>query len=198
MKEPRSVGVCVRDGRGRPVPWINVWSAEMPEARWTVEWDGHVQSRGLFTAGGRGEGTPDFTRQAPQRQRASMAARLCQVCGMAAGESAVLVMSGRISAREVEVDGLGPRVVLTEPWLCEPCGAFAVAVCPGLIRRRRDQDLYVVRPVNPTLVVSRGWVEGPLEAETKAEPTAMWAKLAAERFVDMRGRPIKVRGTVAG
>jgi hypothetical protein len=57
---------------------------------------------------------------------------------------------------------------------------LAVSRCPALIRRRRDENLHTVRVTSPRdveLVVSRGWVDGPLEVETRRVMPAMWVKL---------------------
>lgn len=71
--------------------------------------------------------------------------------------------------------------MVTEPWLDRRCAEFALNVCPALIRRTREERLTLV-PITSKrqvqLVVSTGWVEGPLEAESRQVQPAMWAKLA--------------------
>lgn len=56
---------------------------------------------------------------------------------------------------------------------------FALKYCPALIRATRDQDLatYQVQRRYVTMISSAGWVEGPLEAESKRVQPAMWVKL---------------------
>jgi hypothetical protein len=73
-----------------------------------------------------------------------------------------------------------PRVAIFEPWLDERCAEIAISWCPALIRRTREEQL-TVHPIKSRkevrLLASNGWVEGPLEAETKANPVVMWCKL---------------------
>jgi hypothetical protein len=85
----------------------------------------------------------------------------------------------RISTSTVDLDGR-PVCVVTEPWLDERCAHLAITMCPALIRRTRDDELRLVqvRQREVQMVVSTGWVEGPLEAETRADPPAMWVKAA--------------------
>ncbi|HKS46741.1 MAG TPA: hypothetical protein VJT49_16840 [Amycolatopsis sp.] len=84
-----------------------------------------------------------------------------------------------VSVQTVNLEGR--RVpVITEPWLCPDCAAFASTTCPALIRRGRDEDLRlvaVIKPADCRIVLSSGWIEGRYEATTKANPVVMWAKI---------------------
>jgi hypothetical protein len=98
------------------------------------------------------------------------------------------VVSG-ISTETIELPGLGHgSTVVIEPWLDERCGRFAVEKCPALIRRHSREDLKLVPirgPEDVVLIMSKGWVEGPFEESTKAEPVGMWSK-AVLRNVELR------------
>lgn len=168
----------LRDEHGRPVPYINIWSGEMPETEWVMRYDPVVQAIAVQAPAGRqGQGEPNFTKQEPKRQRRCAARRLCQVCAQPAGPAALLAL-GSLSCSSVEVEELGTCTVVSEPWLCPPCAQFALAVCPGLIRRQRDEDLVLVRPRRTATIVSRAWIEGPLARESKRVQPVLWAKLA--------------------
>lgn len=165
-----------RDRRGLPVPYINLWG-EQTEDNTRIAFDLHVDRDAMFIDDA--EDGPNFLKQSPQRQRECMTMGLCQVCGRPVPWSRRnLVVSG-ISVDFVTVQGR-QRAVLTEPWLDDRCAEIATKWCPGLIRRQHRDDLTVV-PVRSQreaqLVISSGWIEGPLEAETKATPVAMWVKV---------------------
>jgi hypothetical protein len=67
------------------------------------------------------------------------------------------------------------------PWLDDRCAEIATKWCPALIRRRREEQLTVVRVRSQReaqMVVSKGWIDGPLEEETRRDPAAMWVKVA--------------------
>lgn len=178
MNVPPWLGHLRTDRRGIPVPFINLWGDDTDTSRLTVAHDPHVGMRAVFYDD-TGQAVPDFTQQHMARQRQCMVAGLCQVCGRPVPWRRRFLVVADLSAETVEVGGR--RVpVLVEPWLDGQCARFALEKCPALIRRRHDEALTLVAvdaPSRVSLVVSTGWVDGPLEAETRARPVAMWVKL---------------------
>ena len=164
------------DRRGVPVPFVNLWGVE-DTAHLTVRYDHHVQDRAVFLDDA-DQDVPDFTRQNMQRQREAMASGLCQVCGRPVPWSRRHLVIADMTVERVELYGRMVPVI-HEPWLDKRCATFALRHCPALIRRTRDEALTLV-PVTSRrqvrLVVSHGWVDGHLEAETRARPVAMWVK----------------------
>lgn len=167
----------LRQDRGRPVPYVNRWGPE-DAGRIRIAIDPHVSGMpALFDDDG-DEQAPDFTAQNFQRQRECMTQGLCQVCGRSVPWSRRFAVLSVMSTDRIDVHGYGSCVALTEPWLDEECARFALDVCPALIRRRRDESLILVRVERShvRMSVSLGYVDGPLEQESKAVMPAMWAK----------------------
>lgn len=178
MKAPAHLAHLRTDRAGRPVPYINVIGEHDVEERFSIRHDRAVGHIGLFYADDF-TGEPNFLRQSPQRQRECMVRGLCQVCARPVPWPGRQLVVSSVSVETI--DGpRGPVAVVTEPWLCPPCAAFATQVCPTLIRRRHGDDLTVV-PVTGLehceLVLSKGWVEGRYEAATRKHPVAMWVKV---------------------
>jgi hypothetical protein len=126
------------------------------------------------------ETMPDFTAQNMGRQRRCMVAGLCQVCARPVPWSRRNLVIAPNSVEQVTVGGRLVPVVF-EPWLDDRCAEIATKWCPALIRRRREEQLAVVQVRSQReaqMVVSRGWIDGPLEAETRGDPVAMWVKVA--------------------
>jgi hypothetical protein len=185
--EPLAFRHCLRDKHGRPVPYINIWSGEMPEETWRITHDTALNMPGIAVpVAKRGIGEPDFTRQAPDRQRECMLRQWCQICTTPRAEW--LVVSNSVGTRTITYKG-AHRLVLTEPWMCKPCADFAIATCPALIRRRHDDDLMLCRPIRFQFGFSQGWIEGPLEAQSQREMPAMWGELHVSEALDEKGRP---------
>lgn len=178
MRIPERLRHLRTDNRGRPVPYINRWGAE-DAARLSIAIDPNVYDLPALFDDDSAELVPDFTAQNMQRQRECVARGLCQVCGRFIPWSRRYLVISSISVDQIDVDGR-PAVALTEPWLDQICGTFALEKCPGLIRRRRSDDLKLL-PITSqrqvSLTVSRGWVEGPIEEESKRLQPAMWAKV---------------------
>lgn len=166
------------DRRGLPVPFVNRWGKQEKTELLSIRWDRTVDMAAVFYDDN-GETEPDFNHQNMQRQRQCMAEGLCQVCGRPVPFSRrTLVLSG-ISTEQIQLGGRGALVV-TEPWLCRRCAMFATTYCPALIRRRHDEDLQIISVTTRRqfeLTVSRGWVDGPLEAESRRVQPAMWTKV---------------------
>lgn len=182
-----------RDRRGLPVPYVNRWGAAESDRAY-VAYDRWVGSRAAFLDDS-GQETPDFTAQDMGRQRHCMAAGLCQVCGRPVPWSRRNLVITVSSVTWVPLGGRQVPVV-SEPWLDDRCVEIATRWCPALIRRRHDETLTVL-PVQSErevqLVVSTGWVEGHLEAETRAAPVAIWVKVALLRHHIKRGVDVEVR-----
>ena len=178
VKVPAFLAHLGTDGKGRPVPYVNVWGDAERVDRWTVRHDRVIHGRAMFYADTPSEG-PNFFKQSPQRQRECMVRGLCQVCGrFVPWPDRVLVVSS-VSTGRVDVGGYG-MVVVSEPWLDPGCADVALNVCPALIRRRSVADLTLasVRSQRECeLVVSTGWVDGPFEYVTRTWPAAMWVKV---------------------
>lgn len=170
------LGHLRRDRRGLPVPYINLWG-EQSTTNSTVRYDRYVHGDALFVAD---EGdTPNFLKQSPQRQRECMVAGLCQVCHRPVPWSRRNLVVSDVSVEVIKFQGRELEVV-TEPWLDDRCAYIATALCPALIRRTREDRMALVRVTSQRDVVavtSTGWIEGPLEEQTRANPVHMWTKL---------------------
>jgi hypothetical protein len=180
----------LRRDHGLPVPYVNVWGSHEAPERWSIRFDRTARDVCAFLADDRSEG-PDFTRQSPQRQREVMIRRLCQVCARRLEVDELHLVLSPVSMQTAAVPELGGRVPLvSEPWLCAECANFAVRVCPALIRRRRDEELTVLpmAGVAHSLVLSRGWIDGPHAAATKAHPVGMFVKIAIPALTLAAGR----------
>jgi hypothetical protein len=167
------------DRRGIPVPYVNLWGEEDP-ARLRIAHDPHVGRPGVFLDDA-DQTVPDFTRQHMGRQRECMAAGLCQVCGRPVPWSRRFLVVAPMSTERIELGGRKDVPVVYEPWLDERCAQFATTRCPALIRRREDEDFHLVPATSRrqvVLVVSTGWLEGPLEAQSRRVKPAMWVKAA--------------------
>jgi hypothetical protein len=185
--EPLSFRHCLRDSQGRAVPYVNIWSGELPEETWRMTYDTGLKMLGIaMPVAKRGVGEPDFTRQAPDRQRECMIRRRCQICHVGT-QCEWLVVSNSVGSRTIMYEGK-KTLVLTEPWMCKPCADYAISTCPALIRRRRDDDLILCKPIRYRLGYSQGWVEGPLQERSQREMPAMWAEVHVTEAVDEKGR----------
>lgn len=170
------------DRRGLPVPYINQWGPHEPDgALFSIRPDPNIGGVDALFYDDSGFDVPDFTRQNMQRQRECVSNGLCQVCGdPLAWAERFLVIAGGISTETIDLHGERVQVI-KEPWLCGYCVEAAVTTCPALIRRKRSDDLHVVPIIDPrqvTLIGSKGWIEGPLEAESRRIQPYMWAKIA--------------------
>lgn len=175
---PEWMGHLRTDRRGLPVPYVNLWGPE-DMARVRIAYDQHTDSQAVFLDDSDQE-VPDFTRQHMGRQRECMVIGLCQVCrGFVPWSRRFLVVSD-MSVQPVNVPQLGDVVAIHEPWLCQRCARFAIDVCPALIRRSREDELRLIpitSQMDVRMIVSRGWIEGPLEEESKRVMPAMWCKI---------------------
>jgi hypothetical protein len=172
------------DRRGLPVPYVNRWGLDEDDDLLTINYDENVRRLAVFYDDSQ-EPVPNFTAQNMQRQRECVMQGLCQVCRRPVPYSRRCVVISSISVETVNVAGQD-RAVIFEPWLCTRCALFAVDRCPALIRRKETEDLTVFpirRPSDFQVTVSLGWVEGPLEAQSRETPPAMWAKIILDPSV---------------
>lgn len=164
---------------GLPIPTIASWSSEYPEQEWRWRYDHHVQRQAWFSIGEAGVGTPVLGRMNPQRQRRSASTLRCQVCDAALEAGRAWLAVGPGTRETVTVEGrVGTANVVYEPWLCAPCARYAVAVCPGLVGRRRTESLVLHRPRTHLLIMSTAYMDGPLAEEAKKVLPALWVKIA--------------------
>lgn len=177
MDVPAFLSHLRRDRRGLPVPYINVWGPGEDVSRFSIRYDRHVQRDGVYLSD-LGD-VPDFTRQSPQRQRECAIEGLCQVCARAVPWSRRFLVLADMAVQRITLGRQQPQV-FTEPWLDERCGTFAVQHCPALIRRLRGERLQLVAVTSQRqarIVTSIGWVDGPLEEQSRRNPPAMWCKI---------------------
>jgi hypothetical protein len=182
-----------RDRRGLPVPYINLWGVESPD-RLSVQYDPHVPGPGVYFDD-TGQDVPDFTAQNMQRQRECMVDGLCQVCARHVPWSRRYLVVAELSVQRIDLYGKS-TIVVTEPWLDERCAQYALETCPALIRRRRDEKLWLVpirSKLEVVLIVSTGYIDGPDEELSKRLRPAIWVKAALPGKL----RPAAVRGAVA-
>lgn len=166
-----------RDRRGLPVPYVNLWG-EQTEDTMYVQHDPNVGRAAVYVREDPGA-LPNFLKQCWQRQRECMVRGLCQVCGRFVPWSRRNVVIAAVSVDFITVGGK-KRAAVFEPWLDDRCAHIALNWCPALIRRTRDEGLTLVPVRSPRegqLVVSSGWIDGPFEEQTKANPVAMLVKL---------------------
>lgn len=166
------------DRRGIPVPYVNAWGPEDPH-RVTVANDPWCRAEAVFHDD-TNQDAPDFTRQHMGRQRECVVRGLCQVCARPIPWSRRYLVVAALSVEQITLQGR-PVMVVTEPWLDGRCAQFALNRCPALIRRTRDEQLQLVHvgsKLDVRIVLSTGYLDGPLEAYTRAHPVVMWAKIA--------------------
>lgn len=141
-----------RDPRtGWPVPHVNAWTSETDETAVTLgAWHGYPA---FCAPESPGTGAADFTRQHMNRQRDIAGAGECQVCRTL--RAPLLIVAPGISGAVAEVSGT-VMALFSEPFICHRCATFALEHCPGLIRRRRDEQLQVIEPAEHYLIPSIG------------------------------------------
>lgn len=182
MKIPNWLAHLRTDRHGLPVPYVNLWGEE-DQARIQMRFDRHTKSQGLFLYDADQE-VPDFTRQNMGRQRECMVDGLCQVCHRFLPWSRRFLVVSEVSVRLITLPKVGEVAAIHEPWLCQRCAMFAIDKCPALIRRNHLDELQLIpitSKMDVSMVVSRGWIEGPLEEETKRVQPAMWCKILLTR-----------------
>ena len=128
--------------KGHPVPWVTRWSGEinMDKAAISLGRDGLLvryeegpenrEVSGVLwkREGISRRGEPDFSQVNTYRQRASVAKRLCQVCGDRIPDGLIrwLLVPELLTTLD---DG---RTITTSPPTCEGCVPLALELCPAL------------------------------------------------------------------
>jgi hypothetical protein len=189
---PERFAALRRTEGGLPVPHVAAWSSEHIER---LDRDPYLARLGcsvpaVFSAGSAGEGRAVLGEMEPARQRRSVIDRRCQVCDVELGDRhrpnppwrrPLWLADIRVHGRDDEgvvgndIGGqtirVGRRVVplIFEPWCCEDCLAYAIRVCPGLIKRTADGTahrpplrLLRVRNAQPVAVRGRVGGDGPM------------------------------------
>lgn len=167
---------------GLPIPNIAAWEGDYPEtAGWTWRHDPHVQRMAWFPPDDtQGVGKPVLGRMHPGRQRRSAMTLRCQVCDtqLETGQG-WLVIAPNATLQTVTVEGReGKALVVHEPWLCPLCVRYSIQVCPGLVGRRRVDQLMLHRPRTYLNIMSTAYMDGPRAEEAKRVLPALWVKIA--------------------
>lgn len=162
---PPRIAALPRTKSGLPVPYVAQWEGE---ERLRVAFDPHVRAEALFSSPRRDGGDATLGLMEVSRQREVVSRGLCQVC------------RARLDPRDRFVAGLFEPTrdrgqLIREPWCCTACLAFALRVCPGLLRARRDANLTVIRMSKWVTVLAETDVaglvgEGSLDADATERP----------------------------
>jgi hypothetical protein len=142
---PRGVARLPRTNGGIPITYTVAWSSETgPEAREDPLLRGFVPAGtlALFHSGAQGQGTPKLAVSDVARTRRVVMAGLCQACGQKLpGRSASpwrqhprWLCDLRNQGQEIQI-GLRRVPLIVDGWTCEPCLAYALRVCPGLVTK---------------------------------------------------------------
>ena len=147
---PPQIARLRRTAKGLPVPYVALWSGEMPYAvRPSAEFGGALA---LVESGRLHAGSPLLGQMNVLRQREVILRGRCQVC------RALLARGPRwlVSLFEGTVGDALQAPVVREPWACPSCLGYALRVCPGLVGPARHADLFVlrVRRVGPPLATN--------------------------------------------
>lgn len=186
---PRGVARLPRTNGGIPITYTVAWSSEtVPEAREDPVLRGIVPpgSLALFHSGRQGEGTPKLAVSDVARARRVVVEGLCQACGeKLPGRSAPpwrqhsrWLCDLRNQGQEIQ---MGPRRVplIVDGWTCEPCLAYALRVCPGLVAKAAatgDVELRLLRVRDAERVATIEDVEG------LDQRVIGWVKIAPTSF----------------
>lgn len=195
VRMPERFGGLHRTDGGLPVPHVASWSSERTDR---VGRDRYLATLGhfnpaVFSSGAQGRGRAVLGEMEPSRQRRAAIDRRCQVCDIELGDRyrpnppwrqplwlADIRVHGTDDQGAVSNDiggqtiRMGRRVVplIFEPWCCESCLAYAIQVCPGLIKRaaggnarRPPLRLLRVRDARPVAVTGRVLGDGPVAGQ---------------------------------
>jgi hypothetical protein len=221
---PERVAALPRTDGGLPVPYVAAWSGE-ETTRVAVD---PVLARALdyrepaaFSSDAPAGARPTLGVMDPARQRRVVVERLCQVCAVELGERhrpnppwrepLWLVDLRRRGGDDGEGAQLGQDLggqtirigrrmapLIFEPWVCEDCLAYALQVCPGLLkiaagRYRHPLRLLRVRKAQPVAVSGRIGGTGPVAGQR----AVTYVKLAAIEFdIVLPGRFLAERQAV--
>ncbi len=186
---PRGVARLPRTNGGIPITYTVAWSSEtVPQARPDPLLSG-ISPHGiqaLFHSGSQGEGSPKLAVSDVARTRRVVIAGLCQACGLRLpGRSKSpwrqhprWLCDLRNSGQEIRV-GFRTLPLIVDGWTCEPCLAYALRVCPGLVAKAAadgDDRLRLLR------VRAAEFVATIEQVECLAAPVVGWVKIAATSF----------------
>lgn len=186
---PRGVAALPRTNGGIPITYTVAWTSETEPVAREDPLLRPLMGPGvlaLFHGGRQGRGTPKLAIGSVDRTRRVVVAGLCQACGQRLpGRSqppwrqhprwlADLRNSGqtiRMGARTV------PLVV--DGWTCEPCIAYALRVCPGLVSRTPATS---VGPLRLLRVRDARLIATIEEVEGLDEKVVGWVKIAPTAY----------------
>ena len=129
---------------GRPVPWVTRWTGEISPTRYDIARDEngdftYIDGQNLRDSGGvlwqregiGRNGDPDWASVSTYRQRASIAKRLCQVCGKKIPPGSIQWLMPLDDGYIENGDG---RMLTWNPPTCRDCIPLALELCPYLKR----------------------------------------------------------------
>lgn len=130
--------------KGRPVPWVTRWTGEIPPTRYDIAKDEngnytYIDGQNIKDAHGilwqregiGRNGDPDWAAVSTYRQRASMAKRLCQVCGTKIKPGSIFWL---MPLHEGFIENDDGKMLTWNPPTCEGCIPLALELCPHLKR----------------------------------------------------------------
>lgn len=130
---------------GVPVPFTVSWSAEEDSfhvAR--CRWAGRAA---ICQAEAPGQGKPRFGKPHSQRQRQTIAAGLCDLCGRPLKGKTKVSLSHARAVVTAAVSETGTGILQVEPLLHRGCALVSLRHCPSLKRDVADGSV-VIRQVN--------------------------------------------------
>ncbi len=147
---PRRVAALPRTPGGIPITYTVAWTSERdvelrPDP--LLRMLGHGDALAIFAGGRPGDGTPKLAITETSRQRRAAILGLCQACGypipMPTKRRPRWLADLRKNGQTIAIGGrMLPLIIDT--WTCSECMAYALKVCPGLIRRRAESPLHLL------------------------------------------------------
>jgi hypothetical protein len=147
---PARVAALPRTPGGIPITYTVAWTSERdvqlrPDPLLTRL--GYGEHLAIFAGGAPGDGAPKLAVTETSRQRRAALLGLCQVCGHPIPEPSKRrprwLADLRKNGQTIRLDGrMLPLIIDT--WTCAPCMAYALQVCPGLIRHRAEAPLHLL------------------------------------------------------
>jgi hypothetical protein len=141
---PRQVAALPRTRGGIPITYTVAWSSETePKVRKdpalrAIQGD---QLPALFHGGRQGKGSPKLAVSDVARVRRAIVLGLCQACGHPLAEKGTppwrhgrWLCDLRNQGQEIKI-GLRRVPLVVDGWSCPSCLAYALKVCPGLVRK---------------------------------------------------------------
>lgn len=187
---PLAVAALPRTASGIPITYTVAWTSEtVPEAREDPLLRGRCPTGtlALFHSGSQGEGSPKLAVSDVARVRRAVILGLCQACGRQVPGSATSpsrigrwLCDLRNQGQEIKI-GYRRVPLIVDGWTCEPCLAYALRVCPGLVKKDWQHDapaaLRVLRVHTWELIATLERVE-----RLDVWPVVGWVKIAATGY----------------